>query len=82
MRVASRTVILLVMLTFPWEAFAAYRAVCAPMRTGPPKQPRAEWRGPCRAHIDQAERDAEEHKRAFPDHGARVMVVKDCGGGA
>src|SRR4051812_30948694 len=60
----------------------AYQAVCEPMRTGPPKKPHAEWRGPCRFKRDAAKRDADEHNRQFRDHDARVVVVIDgCGDG-
>ena len=64
-------------------AFAdGYRAVCEPMRTGPPKKPHAEWSGPCRAKSADAKKDADEHNRLFRDHGAHVVVVIDgCGDG-
>ena len=63
-------------------AFAAYQAVCEPMRTGPPKKPHAEWRGPCRHKMDDAKKDADDHNRQFRNHGAHVVAVIDgCGDG-
>jgi hypothetical protein len=59
-------------------ALANYEAVCAPMRTGPPKKPHSEWQGPCRSKYDDAKKDADDHNKQFPGHGARVMGVVDC----
>jgi hypothetical protein len=42
----------------------------------------AEWQGPCRDKYDHAKKDADEHNKKFPEHGARVMSVTDCNGGA
>jgi hypothetical protein len=73
-----RAIIIAAVLATAATAIASYRAVCAPIRTGPPKKPHAEWQGPCRSRYDLAKKDADEHNKKFPEHGARVMGVIDC----
>jgi hypothetical protein len=72
MRRTLLVVMMLVGLVGSAHANTFWVAVCEPVRTGPPKQPHAEWQGPLRKKYDDAKKDADDHNRQFPDHGARI----------